>query len=345
MTFMKSRYPIRQAHPPALTGSPQVRPTSVLRTAGSFLFLLAALSAGCSQAEGSLRVGANIWPGYEPLFLARSLGYYKDQPIKLVEFTSSTEVIRAYRNGLIEVAAFTLDEALLVFEKQPDHRIVLVCDFSDGADMILGRPDLRSIKDLKGKRVGGETTALGAYILSRALELNGMSAADISMVEVALPEHEKAYLSGRVDAIVTFAPHGARLLAAGARKLFDSSQIPGEIVDVMTTRRNLTEPQNRTLAVLVSGWFKALEYLRENPSDAAERMARRESLTAGQFLDGLQGIRLLDREVNRRLLGRSGNNLSAAVGKLSAIMRAKNLLTTIPEPPLLDDSFVKGETP
>ena len=60
-----------------------------------------------------------------------------------------------------------------------------------------------------------------------------MSPKDIKIVFLGVSEHERAFKNGKVDAVVTFGSARTKLLAAGAKQLFDSSQIPGEIVDVL----------------------------------------------------------------------------------------------------------------
>ncbi|MCW9015004.1 MAG: ABC transporter substrate-binding protein [Gammaproteobacteria bacterium] len=123
----------------------------------------------------ALRIGTNVWPGYEPLYLARHLGYLEGQNIRLVEYSSASQVIRSYRNDLIDAAAMTLDEALLLLDQGYHPKVVLVMDVSDGADVIIGKPDIREFKDLINKKVGVENTALGAFFLARALEKHGMT--------------------------------------------------------------------------------------------------------------------------------------------------------------------------
>lgn len=321
-----------------------VRRASLARTAVVAVLLFAIVlpgAPGCRPSEEPLRVGANVWPGYDLMFLARELGYYDEQTIRLIDFSSAAEVSRAYRNRLLDVAALTADEALAVTSGQTDHRIVLVFDFSNGADVLLSRPEIRSIEDLRGRRVGVETTALGAYMLARALEGGGLSPRDVTVVEVPLSRHEKAFAAGEVDAVVTFEPIRSRLLASGARKLFDSSQIRGEIVDVLLTRLELPEGKRRALAALVSGWFRALDYLEKHPADAAARIAPREGVTAEQFLASLGGLQLADRQANLRLLGRASDNLEATLSRLSAVMLGHGIAADTIETPLLDDALVR----
>jgi NitT/TauT family transport system substrate-binding protein len=277
--------------------------------------------------------------------MARSLGYYGNQQIQLVDLPSTSEVVRAYHDGLIDVAAVTSDEALSATQGQTNQRIVLVCDFSKGADVLLAKPGIASLQDLKGRRVGVETTVLGAYMLGRALERAGLSVSDVQVVPTPLLEHEAAYKSGTVDAVVTFEPHRSRLLAAGAHTLFDSSEIPGEIVDVLLTRRDLSPSQNRAVATLVSGWFRSLAYLQKNPSDAAARMAQREAVTPQEFLASLQGLELPDRAANLRLLEGPSGTLNDTLGRLSAVMVRQNMASQQITPPVLDASFVKMAEP
>jgi NitT/TauT family transport system substrate-binding protein len=292
-----------------------------------------------------LRVGLNVWPGHEPFLLARSLGYYDGQPIRLVDFPSSVEVIRAYRNGAIDAAALTADEALLVAESQPNQRIVLVIDFSKGADAILARPPFASMTDLKGRRIGLEPGALGALMLARALELAKMSASEVTAVPVPLAEHESAYASGQVDAVVTFEPRRSRLLAAGARQVFDSSQIPGEVVDVLLARGEWAETDMAALTGLVQGWFRALDYLKRNPADAGRRMAPREQVRPEAFLKSLEGLALPDRAANLNMLGPPTTNLVRPLRRLAAVMTQNKLLSRPVDPATLpDDRAVRQGT-
>lgn len=69
--------------------------------------LVAFLFSGCTPGAAPLRVGMNTWPGYEPLHLARSLGYLTDEEAEPISFPSAMDVMRAFRNRTIDVAAVT----------------------------------------------------------------------------------------------------------------------------------------------------------------------------------------------------------------------------------------------
>lgn len=312
------------------------------------LLILALLAgAGCTrEPQAPLRVGTNVWPGYEPLYLARELGYYPPESLRLVEYTSASEVIRAFRSGAIDAAALTLDETLLLSETISDLSVVLVLDISHGADVILAQPALSSLRDLKGKRVGLETTALGAYVLTRALQTVDMTPNDVRTVSMEPFEHERAFKEGRVDAVVTYEPARTRLLASGARQLFDSSRIPGEIVDVLVVRRTSAAKHGAQISRLVRGWFRALDFIRKDRNRAASIMAQREQLSADDFQKSLQGLRLPDMEENRSMLAGPAPALIPTARQLSRVMLANRLIERPTEVKgLFDGSFVKDAGP
>ena len=310
------------------------------------LALLCLAAVGCAGSPQPIRVGSNVWPGYEPLYLAQKQGQFDGQPIELISFPSTAEVMRAYRYGSLDVAATTADEALTLVESLPEQRVILVCDFSSGADALLARPELESLAQLRGRRIGYEPNALGAYVLARALEVAGLEPADVVPVPVQLEEHERAYLDNAVDAIITFEPRRTHLLAKGARSLFDSAAIPGEIVDVLVTRNALLDSHRKPLQALVDGWFRARAFVQAHPRQAAELAAERERLQPDDYQAALRGLELPDREANQRLLGGSQASLGPSLSRLASVMTQHKLLShAIDSSRLLDDRFVKAAPP
>ena len=276
---------------------------------------------------GPVRVGANVWPGYEPLYLARSLGFFSPDDIRLVEFPSASEVIRAFRNGQLDAAALTLDEALVLRQSSIPIKIILVMDVSDGGDVILAKPEIKDFSGLKGKRVAVESTALGAYVLSRALEIHGMALSGVQVVRMDVDTHERAYMDGRVDAVITFEPVRTRLLNKGAREIFSSKQLPGEIVDVLVIKDSPDSLPQEKLRALIRGWFAAVDRIRTHPEESARTMARRLGIGEKEVLASYQGIRLASKEQNRSSLGGPKPSLYTVIGRLKKSMVDNNLLS------------------
>lgn len=67
--------------------------------------------------------------------------------------------------------------------------------------------------DLRGRRVGVEASALGAYLPSRSLQITRLQPTEMRMVPLPVDEHPRAWQEDRVDALVTCEPVRGQLLA------------------------------------------------------------------------------------------------------------------------------------
>ena len=125
------------------------------------LCCLIVLCASCgAAADAPLRLGTNIWLGFEPFYVARKQNQLPSS-VRLVEYASGAEVLSAFRNRSIDLAAVTLDEAISLAEHDASLRVGLVLDHSNGADALVARPDIRQLADLKGRSVGVESFGVG----------------------------------------------------------------------------------------------------------------------------------------------------------------------------------------
>lgn len=272
-------------------------------------------------AESRLLVGTNVWPGYEPLFLAQGLGKMPGDKVRLVEYSSATQVARALSNGVVDAAALTLDEALRVAALGVDVDVVLVLDISAGGDVILAHPEFKDFHALKGRRIGVESTALGGFLLQRALDLHGMTRDDITVVSLEVDEHEQAVLQQTIDAVITFEPVASRLRSAGLVEVFSSNEIPGEIVDVLVVRSERVAQHLDALKLLTNAWFDALDYLSNEPADAYRRMAPRLNTSAKQVASSLKTLHFPTRLENMDYL-RDQGALQRTIDRILPVLQA-----------------------
>lgn len=289
------------------------------------LFILA-LSSCAERPEPTLRVGINPWLGYEPLYVARDLGYLEGANVKLVDVSNASEVIRAFRNGAIEAAALTIDDTLSIAKDDPDVRVVLVMDYSDGADAIIATADIKSMKDLKGHRVGMETTAFSTFVLARATTNAGLEEGEFEVVPLTVDRFENAYGAGSVDALVTFEPLKSKLVKQGANVVFDSSEIPEEIVDVLIMRDSYVKAHPEQVNELLNAWFKAEDRMSKDLAQLAGPISQREGLSETELLKAFEGIHLLDQAENREQLGGSDPKFLDTVKRTNAIKLELGLL-------------------
>lgn len=309
------------------------------------IFLL--VSGGCSPSVNEpVRVGSNIWPGYESLYLARSLGLYPEQSVHLVELPSATTVVQAVSTGSLDAACLTLDEALAARARGVDLQVLLVMDISDGGDVLLARPPIRTLEQLRGKTIAVEKTAVGAILLDGALQAAGLQPGDVTLKFSGVDQHEQVYLSGEADAVVTFEPVRSRLLAQGAVQLFDSRRIPGRIVDVLVARRETTTEFGPRLKALIRAHFAALSYRHKHPDDANQRTAAIFSVRPEQMDALFEGIKIPDLDENRQLLTGDPAPLETSARELTVVMRKAGLLhDAVDLSDLIQPDFLPMESP
>jgi len=283
---------------------------------------------GCQPDPDAVRVGSNRWLGYAPFYLADELHWTAPSGVRLVEYPTTTGVLRGFRNGMLDAAPsdIRLDETLLLQASTDlNLEIILIASVSAGADVLFARAPIATLDDLRGRRIGVENTALGAYFLSRVLDQAQLDIADLDVVSLPVHEQVEAYTAGRVDAVITFASEGPALEASGARRIFDSRQLPGEIVDVLVVDRQRVSPeQRRRLRAL---WFDALRAWQEQRAKTDPHLLARLGLTPAALQVTLNGLLMGDRTVNREWL--DDGQLHRSIERLNQYMGERQLLNNV----------------
>jgi NitT/TauT family transport system substrate-binding protein len=313
----------------------------ILRNLRWPLAVLAAALAGCiDDPVPRLRVGTFLRPGFEPLFLARSLGFYSDQRIQFVEFPTAAEMLLAYRNHAIDAATVTTDDVLRLAADGQEPRIVLVMGYSNGADAVLAKPTVSSLNKLKGQKVGVESNGLGGYVLARALDSSGLTLADVQIVSGRADRVERDYAINNVEAVAVSEPYRTHVVRRPTVTIFDSTKMPGEIADVLIVPASMAAQPHPALRELFDGWFRALDHLGAQSADAVERMAPREAMTPDQFKAALALFTFLERRESLRQINARDTPLIPAMQRMGAFMAKNGMLPgEVNVPALLQNPF------
>lgn len=291
------------------------------------LLTLVFLSACSSEKKESLKVAISSWPGYEPLVLGLEKGFYSELDIRIIRFATPTESFRALRDGAVDIAAITADEALQYSQVKNKPKMFLVLDISNGSDAIVASKNINSLDDLKGKKVCVEPSALGDYMIHRAMDFtNGLKVEDFEIIPVDVGNHVEIYKKGEVDAIVTYEPFRSQLIKEGAHVIFDSKKMPNEIIDVLVTHENILSSKKDTIKKLVDGWFRTVEYIKNNKKESMQRMASYEFISAEEFKKAYDALIIPSRKENLEMLGSSEKSYSKVLNKLSLLMYEKGTI-------------------
>jgi NitT/TauT family transport system substrate-binding protein len=283
-----------------------------------------------------IRIGAQPWPGYELIYLARELKFFNDTNVTLIETPSASANLRGLATRSLDGACLTLDEVLTARSNGIGLTIVAVLDESRGADVVLAKPEIKHAKDLFGKTIGVEQTATGAVLLHAALESVGLSLSDVKTSYIPIDEHHVAFLSGKIDAIVTYEPTKSKLLTKGARVIFSSANIPGRILDTIAIRSDVVGQKLSETKALISGHFMARTEWKKNPPKYAPLLADRLDLAPADVPIAFNEVHLPDAQENRDWMTGSPARLTSVAESLGALMVRQGLLRS---PPPLNGLF------
>ena len=291
------------------------------------LFLATLVLAGCSPVPTEpLRVASSPWPGYEPLYMARDLGYFEEDQVNLFELPSTDVSTESFRNHSVDLATMTLDQMFELRRRGIRMRVILVIDSSNGGDAAMATPAIKSLAEIKGKRIAIENGALGVYMLSRMLDAADLRREDVHIIPLAENKHAAFYRQGKADVVITFEPFKTQLAALGAHPVFDSRRIPNEILDVLVVHEDVFQTRRKEVCHFARQWFRALGYLQDQPENALARMGKRLGKTPQEFRAMLDGLLLPTLADNLRMLGSATPEILGPAKRLNEVMvREKQL--------------------
>jgi len=260
-----------------------------------------AVAFGASNAHAAaqpLRIGYSDWPGWVAWQVAIDKGWFKqagvDAKFEWFDYVASME---AFSAGKLDAVTMTNGDALVTGATGGKSVIVLVNDFSNGNDMIVARPGHRTLKDLKGKKIGVEVGFVDHLLLLNGLEKEGMKESDVVLVNTKTNETPQVLASGAVAAIGAWQPSSGQAMKAvpGARPIYTSAQAPGLIYDVLAVNPNSLATRKADWQKVVGVWYRVVNYIKDpkTEADAIRIMSARVGLTPAAYKPLLQGTKIL----------------------------------------------------
>ena len=209
--------------------------------------------------------------------------------IKVTQLNDYVESINQYTAGQFDGCTMTNMDALTIpAAGGVDSTALIVGDFSNGNDGIVLKGEKKTLGDLKGMNVNLVELSVSHYLLARGLERAGLSEKDLKVVNTSDADLVAAFATDDVKAVATWNPLLAEIEATpGVTKVFDSSQIPGEIIDLMVVNSATLEDNPELGKALTGAWYEIMATMStDTPAGTAalEHMAK----ASGTDLAGYQ---------------------------------------------------------
>lgn len=239
------------------------------------VLMLTAVSTASSYA-GELetyRVGYNNWIGYIALFVAEEKGFFEEEGIKVVKtsFSAPGDGLKPLLLGNLDAHFTTVDSVVIALDKSPGNlKVVYLTDTSAGADAIIAKTEIKSAKDLKGKKVAATLGECNHLLLVKALESVGLTEADVNLVSMNPDDSGAAFAAGQLDAAATWEPWISQV--QGEKKghvIYSTKDAPNLILDCVAISAKTASKKASATKAFLRALNKANELAMTHPAEAA----------------------------------------------------------------------------
>jgi NitT/TauT family transport system substrate-binding protein len=262
------------------------------------LLAVATSFAAQLRAGEPLKIAYSDWPGWVAWEIGIQKGWFKEAGVD-VEFSWMDYVasMDAYVAGSVDAVCMTNGDALVTGATGKRSIGILINDYSNGNDMVVGKKGLNSVADLKGKKIGVEIGFVGHLLVLKALEKAGLKESDVELVNVPTNDTPLALASGDVDAIAAWQPNSGQALkqVAGSKALFSSADEPGIIYDLLYVSPESVAARKADWQKVTNVWYKIVAYLQDekNFDEALGILSARVGLSADQYEEFFEGTKIL----------------------------------------------------
>lgn len=242
--------------------------------------LSAVLQHGCTcEAPQRLRVGMIRGAGCSPLVLAAEQKFFDRQglQVELTILDSHADAAQAWKTHSFDVVCFNLAELLL---DPKDYKVILIPAASNGADVVIARKDAGSnLAALKGARIGVPPASMGDLLLMRVLNQNTLAREDFTILPEEPQDLRESLQQSKIQLAVAAPPHSLEILKNPETQiLFSSTEMPGEIIDVIGIRNDLLLSAPQLHLKMQGIWQETLHFMQNEPAAAWSFLAKASQL-------------------------------------------------------------------
>jgi NitT/TauT family transport system substrate-binding protein len=268
------------------------------------LVLFVSLMSFFAQASEPLKIGYSDWPGWVAWEVAIEKDWFKEAGVDVkFEWFDYVASMDAFAAGKLDGVGMTNGDALVIGSTGAKSVMFMVTDYSNGNDMIIAKPGINSVKELKGKKIGVEVGFVSHLMLLDALEKAGLTENDVELVNVPTNETPQVLASGDVDAIVAWQPSSGQALLSvpGSKAIATSKDAPGLIYDMYVASPSSYANRKADWEKVVKVWYRVVDFV-NNPKtqpEALSIMSARVGLTAEEYAPLLKGTKILSLEESK----------------------------------------------
>lgn len=204
--------------------------------------------------------------------------------IEVVQVSDYATSINQYTSGMFDALTITnMDTLAVPAVGGVDSTSIITGDYSNGNDAVILKGKTK-FDDIKGQQVNIVQYSVSQYLLDRGLQLHGMTERDVRLVNTSDADMAAAFLTPDVTAVVTWNPIVEQIEAdKGAHNVFNSSQIPGEILDLVIVNSKMLDINPDFAKALCGIWYETLGIMLADTPEAKKAQAEMGQLSGTDY--------------------------------------------------------------
>ncbi|HTH95472.1 MAG TPA: ABC transporter substrate-binding protein [Rhodocyclaceae bacterium] len=253
---------------------------------------------GAAHAAAPLKIGYSDWPGWVAWQIAIDKGWFKEAGVDVqFEWFDYSASLDAFAAGKLDAVGMTNGDALVTGSGGGKSVMLMMTDYSNGNDTITAKPGIKSVKDLKGKKVAVEVGLVDHLLIDNALKKAGMKESDITLVNAKTNDLPQVFTAPDIAAIGVWQPVAGEAMKAvpGSKPIYTSADEPGLIYDVIAANPGIAKSRKADWMKVLAVWDKVVAYLQDpkTHADAVKIMAARSGVTPAEYETFVNGTHFL----------------------------------------------------
>ncbi|WP_375496075.1 ABC transporter substrate-binding protein [uncultured Nostoc sp.] len=289
-----------------------------------------------------LKVEFTSFVGEHSGIIAQEKGFFKAQGVDIeLIYKRYAQLEQAnFSAGKYDGMTSSLGSFIILSGTNPDIQCVIVIDESTGADVVVAQSQIKTVADLKGKKLGANLGGFSEVFVTEMLKTANLTSDDINLVKLEASEIPKRLKNNAIQAGHTWEPYLSEAIKLGGHILFTSKQTPGLISDMIVFRGETIRDRPEDIRAFVRGWLQATTYWKANVQEGNAIISK--ALKIPRNTISLEGVNLTDLGENQKFFQSSNPNSIYKTAKIYAdfFIRSGNV-TRIPElKSLFNSSFL-----
>lgn len=293
----------------------------------------------------TLKIGLNPWIGNGIYYVAKEKGFFAKENlnVEFIDYDDGAVAKQLLANGQMDVLDLTPETAVVLVDSGVKIKVIAMTDTSEGADGIIVTEEIKTLADLKGKKVAFENGSPSHLLLSYLLDKEGLTTKDLESVNMPAPDTGSAFLSGSVDAAVTWEPWLSKAVERPGGKILASSKTSPILPNLLMVKEEQVKNNSLALKKMLRALFNAEEFIAAHKDEAYPDMAQGLKISVQDVQDQIPTFHWFNYQDNLNTLTQGEFSATTTIQNAADLwLRLGLIKNQVRAQDIVDDSLIKN---